>query len=44
MRRFWGLESVIADLRTVCPVGRLGGKLAEDGNSVYRSTTVIAFN
>ena len=34
--RFWGLESVLADLRTICPVGRLGQALAGDGNPVYR--------
>ena len=36
VRRFWGLESVVGDLRTVCPVGRLATALQGEGAPVYR--------
>ena len=36
VRRFWGLESVLADLRTVCPVARIGASLGAEGAPVFR--------
>ena len=36
VRRFWGLESVLADLRTVCPVARIAASIGAEGTSVYR--------
>ena len=36
VRRFWGLESVLADLRTVCPVARIASSIGAEGTRVYR--------
>jgi hypothetical protein len=34
MKRFFGLQSALADKEVVCKVDRLAKELAEDGNKV----------